>query len=394
LSEEKKSMTIIYLFYEYLVEGVGGLNHIWEVSKNIQQQGHKVIIFAPCCGTYMINSSLEIIYVPTINIRFFRFFSFHFLSLFYIGYYMVRHHVDIIYVRKMALSLTPFILSKIFRKPMITEINGDLLTEYELAGYPRFLLTAIRMVDMIVCRASKALVCVTEGLRDIFQIRYQLPAEKIRVIHNGTDTDRFHPLDPIACRKNLGIDVETKVVGFVGTFVPHQGLKYLIDSSSLIIENSPGVTFLIVGDGPVRNDILNRVQAMGVAKHFLFPGAVSQEEVPMYINAMDVCVAPFTRSRNERIGLSPLKIYDYVACGKPVVASDIKGVGDMLQENEVGIAVTPEDPTSLATAVLLALSDQELAIRCREKGPVIIRNNFTWQITAEKVAEVCTSALS
>jgi glycosyltransferase involved in cell wall biosynthesis len=387
-------MNILYLFYEYLADGVGGLSHVWEVSKSLQRQGHKVIIFAPSCGKYKVNRSLEIIYIPTIDARFFRFLSYHFLLLFYAGYYVARHKVDILYVREMVLSLTPFMLSKIFKKPMITEINGDLLNEYESAGYPRFLLAAMRYVEMIICNASQALVCVTKGLRDILQARYQLSNEHIKVIPNGTDTDRFHPLDQTACRKHLGIDVETKVVGFVGTFVPHQGLKYLIDSSTLIMEKSPGATFLIVGDGPVRNDIMNRVQAMGVAEHFLFPGAVSQEEVAIYINAMDVCVAPFTRSRNERIGLSPLKIYDYMACGKPVVASDIKGVGDLLQENEVGIAVPPEDPTSLAIAVLLALSDQKLAIRCREKGPVIIRNNFTWQITAEKVAEVCSNALS
>jgi glycosyltransferase involved in cell wall biosynthesis len=293
----------------------------------------------------------------------------------------------------MVLSLTPFMLSKIFKKPMITEINGDLLNEYKSAGYPHFLLVAMRYVEMIVCRASHALVCVTEGLRDILQTRYQLPNEHIRVIPNGTDTDRFHPLDQTACRKHLRIDVETKVVGFVGTFVPHQGLKYLIDSSSFIIEKSPGVTFLIVGDGPVRNDIMNMVQAMDVAEHFLFPGAVSQEEVAIYINAMDVCVAPFTRSRNERIGLSPLKIYDYMACGKPVVASDIKGVGDLLQEYEVGIPVTPEDPDLLARGVLLALNDQELASRCLRRGPSIIKKNFTWQIAARKVVEVCFEAM-
>jgi glycosyltransferase involved in cell wall biosynthesis len=135
------------------------------------------------------------------------------------------------------------------------------------------------------------------------------------------------------------------------------------------------------------------VQAMDVAEHFLFPGAVSQEEVAIYINAMDVCVAPFTRSRNERIGLSPLKIYDYMACGKPVVASDIKGVGDLLQEYEVGIPVTPEDPDLLARGVLLALNDQELASRCLRRGPSIIKKNFTWQIAARKVVEVCFEAM-
>lgn len=386
-------MTIIYLFYEYLVEGIGGLSHVWEVSKNLQQQGNKVVIFAPRCGTYTVNKSLEITYVPTINIRFLRFLSFHVMSLFYLGYYMTRHNVDIIYVRKMALSMTPLLLAKIFRKPMITEINGDLLTEYKLAGYPRLFLATMRLVEMIVCRASKALVCVTEGLRDVFQIRHQLPGEKIKVIPNGTDTDRFHPLDRTACRERLGIDPTIKVVGFVGTFVPHQGLSYLIESSSFILEKSPDVTFLLVGDGPARKGIMDKIQAMGLMDHFVFPGAVAQEEVVFFINAMDVCVAPFTRSRNERIGLSPLKIYDYMACGKPVVASDIKGVGDLLQENELGIAVSPEDPSSLARAILLALDDQELAIRCLQTGPAIIKGSFTWQITAQRVAEVCSNAL-
>ena len=387
-------MTIVYLFYEYLAEGVGGLSHIWEVSKNIEGQGHKIVIFAPSCGKYDESRSLEIIYVPTIDSRFFRFLSYHLLLLFYVGNYMARHKVDILYVREMALSLTPFMLSRIFKKPMITEINGDLLNEYKSVGYPRFLLAAMRYVEMTICQSSQALICVTEGLRDVFQTRYHLPKEKIRVIPNGTDTDCFHPLDRTVCRDHLGIDVETKVVGFVGTFVSHQGLKYLIDSSTFILEKSPGVTFLIVGDGPVWNDIINMVQAMGVAKHFLFPGAVSQEEVAICINAMDVCVAPFTRSRNERIGLSPLKIYDYMACGKPVVASDIKGVGDLLKENEIGIAVTPEDPNALARGVLLALTDEELANRCLEKSPAIIGENFTWKITARKVAEVCFAAVS
>ena len=135
------------------------------------------------------------------------------------------------------------------------------------------------------------------------------------------------------------------------------------------------------------------IQAMGVMDHFLFAGAVPQDKVVFFINAMDVCVAPFTRKRNERIGLSPLKIYDYLACGKPIVASDINGVGDLLQENEIGIAIRPEDPASLARGVLRALDDNDLAVRCLQRGPAIVKKNFTWQITAQKVAKVCSETL-
>jgi len=307
---------------------------------------------------------------------------------------MTQRKVDILYVREMVLSLTPFVLSRIFNKPMITEINGDLLTEFDLAGYPRVLLVAVRWVETIVCKGSRALVCVTEGLGDIFRNRYRLSNDKIKVIPNGTDTDRFHPLDPNDCRDRLGIDADTKVVGFVGTFVPHQGLSYLIKSAKIILDKCPDVAFLLVGDGPMRKDLMKMLQAMNVKDHFLLPGAVPHNQVVLFINAMDVCVAPFTRSRNERIGLSPLKIYDYVACGKPVVASDIKGVGDLLRRHEVGIAVSPENPTALARGILSALEDDELANRCLHKGPAIIKERFTWQITAQKVAEVCRLALS
>ena len=252
-------MTIVYLFYEYLAEGVGGLSHVWEVCVNLQRLGHRVIIFAPSCGKFKVNSSLEIRYVPTINIRLFRFLSFHFLLPFYVGAYMVRHRVDVIYVREMILSLTPLVLSRVFNKPMITEINGDLLTEYQLARYPQWLLAAVRRVENIVCRASRALICVTEGLGEIFQDRYGLATARVRVIPNGTDTDRFLPLDRDACRKRLGIGLTAKVVGFVGTFVPHQGLDYLIQSSRSILKNSPDAIFLLVGDGPVRKNIIDTV---------------------------------------------------------------------------------------------------------------------------------------
>jgi glycosyltransferase involved in cell wall biosynthesis len=139
--------------------------------------------------------------------------------------------------------------------------------------------------------------------------------------------------------------------------------------------------------------MVDMIQAKGLMNHFLFAGPVPRDKVVFYINAMDVCVAPFTRKRNERIGLSPLKIYDYLACGKPVVASDIRGVGDLLLENEVGITIRPEDPASLARGVLRALEDHDLAARCLQRGPAIVKKNFTWQITAQKVAKVCSETL-
>jgi len=387
-------MTILYLFYEYLAEGTGGLHHVWEVTRHLKEQGHRVIIFAPRCGTYRVKTPVEVVYVPVIDRRFFRFLSFHFNLIFFAGFYLAFKKVDIIYVREMALSLTPFVLSKLFQKPMITEINGDILTEYKRSGHPPLVLSIMRRVEMVTCRASQALVCVTDGLRSIFEHRYQLNRRKVVVIPNGTDPNRFYPLDQNDCRKRLGLDISAPVIGFVGTFVHHQGLNYLIQSSSIILANLPNAIFLLVGDGPARKAIEGTIQTKGLRDHFILTGGVALEEVVFFINAMDVCVAPFTRGRNERIGLSPLKIYDYLACGKPVVASDIKGVGDLLKENGVGIAVAPEDPVALANGILQSLEKQDLIRRCLHEGPAIVKEDFTWEITSRKVTDICSRVMN
>ena len=90
----------------------------------------------------------------------------------------------------------------------------------------------------------------------------------------------------------------------------------------------------------------------------------------------DVCVAPFIRVRNERIGLSPLKIYEYLACGKPVVASDIKGIGDLLRNSNAGIGVKPEDPVELANAIIKLLKNEKLRGKMGKNGRKIVINNY------------------
>jgi len=115
---------------------------------------------------------------------------------------------------------------------------------------------------------------------------------------------------------------------------------------------------------------------------------VSYHKVPLYINASDVCVAFFRRERNDRCGLSPLKLYEYLACGKAVIVSRLSGL-ELVEQHRTGILVEPENLPELATAIIRLLQTNELRKQMGENGRRYVVEYQSWKKVAERVADVC-----
>jgi len=386
-------MQIYYLFYEYLAEGLGGLSHVWEVVSRLNKTGYEVTVFAPRVGEFRPKNNLRIKYIPTLDIHLLRYVLFQFISLFYLLFYSLIRKPDLIYNREMVLSPIPIVISKILQVPLITEINGDLIEEWKNAGRSSLLIWLVGLIEKITCKFSNFIVCVTEGLKNIISERYLISEDGFFVVPNGTNPGIMRSLDQKECREKLGLPPEKRYVGFVGTFTSHQGLEHLVECAKLIVGKYPELIFLIVGDGPMRKKLEEQIQKRGLSSFFILPGGVSQEKVVYYINSMDICVAPFTRMRNERIGLSSLKIYDYMACNKPIVASDIPGVGELLREHNLGIPVPPDNTQELANAIISILSSGEHISKYGQEGRRVILEKFDWEITAKKIKQICDKAL-
>jgi glycosyltransferase involved in cell wall biosynthesis len=143
----------------------------------------------------------------------------------------------------------------------------------------------------------------------------------------------------------------------------------------------------------MKNDLLELCRELGVEERFIFTGVIAYDRVPLYINASDICTAPFIFARNSKIGLSPLKLYEYMACGKPVIASSIKGVSDALEASGGGIHVLPENPDALAEGILKLLDNPDMRMKMGSKGLSYVIENYSWYSVAKKVNEVCKSGL-
>jgi glycosyltransferase involved in cell wall biosynthesis len=139
----------------------------------------------------------------------------------------------------------------------------------------------------------------------------------------------------------------------------------------------------------MKDRLLGMTFELGLSDKFTFTGRLPYEQVPLYINAADVCVAPFIKERNSKIGLSALKTYEYLACGKPIVASSIPGVQDLIESSGGGIPVTPEDPEKLAAAIVRLLSDEKARAAMGKKGRRYVVENHSWDGVARKVLKIC-----
>jgi glycosyltransferase involved in cell wall biosynthesis len=140
-------------------------------------------------------------------------------------------------------------------------------------------------------------------------------------------------------------------------------------------------------------ELVELARQVGVLDKIIFTGTVPYPKVPLYLNASDVCVAPFVAGRNERMGVSALKMCEYMACEKPVVASRISGL-EILEDNNAGILVEPESPSKLAQAILTLLQSKELRAQMGKNGRKYVVKNQSWENVARRIAGVFQETLA
>lgn len=191
-------------------------------------------------------------------------------------------------------------------------------------------------------------------------------------------------MDRKEAKKSIGVNPDFLHVGFIGNFAVWQGLDYLLSAIPKVLKDVGIVRFLLIGNGPEMPKIKKQVSKFKDSEVIL-TGSVPYRVANNYINVFDIGVAP--RQPNITIGYSPLKIRDYAACGVPIVSSRIRGL-EMIEEEGIGILIPPEDPNSLASAILLLSKDEKLRERMGKRGRKLSEEQFSWKIVTKRILEL------
>ena len=344
-------MKICFIVPSDLSQQNAGATHTLELAKNLVKLGHEVFLFSR--GLKRGDYSFHYINVSSCPSRILGYT----FPLFLLIKLMIHHSkvkfCSVVYLRYGWYDWT-ILFRKLSSAPMITEFNdipSSLVEEKtrneELVSKSIFKIACKRLMKRLMnyleknfwlketIKGSAKLTVVTENIKQRLHHNYKIPHSKIDVIPNGANTKLFRPLNMLNSREQLDIDRNDTVICFEGCFYAWQGLEYLIGTMPIILKKVPNTTLLIVGDeastgnGDSKRKLIGMVKELDLEKKVIFTGAVPYEEVPIYLNASDVCVA---YKKPRKSGYSPLKLYEYMACARPVVASKISGF-EILEQN-------------------------------------------------------------
>jgi glycosyltransferase involved in cell wall biosynthesis len=218
--------------------------------------------------------------------------------------------------------------------------------------YGRMLSACFVTVERWLGHMTDALIALTEAGKLEYVERRIAPVERLRAIHSGIDLSscQRNSTSPAMARKALGLPARGPVIGVLGRLVPIKGHEYLIEALPMILKKFPSAMLLVVGEGPERGPLAARAASLGVSHRIRMVGA--QFDLPGYVAACDVIAQP---SLNEGMGRTVLEA---LVMGKPVIASRVGGLPELIDHGGNGLLVPPASPSALAHAVCSLLWDR------------------------------------
>jgi phosphatidylinositol alpha-1,6-mannosyltransferase len=216
----------------------------------------------------------------------------------------------------------------------------------------------------------------------------KVAAQSMVKIAPGIDTDHFSPQDARELRNELGLS-EKKVIVSVGRLVHRKGQDVLIEAMPAIIKDVPDAHLLMIGEGPYRGYLENRVKALGIQESVTFIGRIQYVDLPMYLCVGDLFVMP-SRSRLAGLEVEGLGIVylEASACGLPVIAGDSGGAPDAVLEGQTGLVVDGTQNSEVASAVVELLLDPERSQAMGIRGREWIIQEWRWEIWSARFAEL------
>jgi len=207
--------------------------------------------------------------------------------------------------------------------------------------------------------------------------------EQYTTIYSGMEIGAFlNQQHDEKLREALGIKPDELVVGKIARLFELKGHNFLLEAAPDIVRQVPNVKFLLVGDGSLHKHYQQEAQRLGIAERVVFTGLIAPHEVPRYISVMDVVA-----HLSLREGL-PRTLPQALACGKPVVAFDLDGSGEVCHDGKTGFLIKAQDAGALTLSVVRLLRDRELAGRMGAAGRDLVRVNFSVETMVRKIDEL------
>jgi glycosyltransferase involved in cell wall biosynthesis/2-polyprenyl-3-methyl-5-hydroxy-6-metoxy-1,4-benzoquinol methylase len=294
---------------------------------------------------------------------------------------------DFMYQRYSLMNLSGAQVATQLRCPFVLEYNGSEVWIARNWSTPLLFEGLAGRIERANLMRADLVVVVSKALRDEV-IGRGVPADHVLVNPNAVDAAQFHPaIDGEPLRRRLGLDGKV-IVGFIGTFGPWHGAEVLAQAIRRVMPRVPRTHFLFIGDGSGRPNAQKIIETDGVGANVTFVGLVPQEEAPAYLAACDILASPHVGNADGSPFFgSPTKLFEYMAMGKGIVASDLDQIGEVLSHGKTAWLVKPGDPDALAEGIMRLATDPELRRALGEAAREDVVRHHTWRAHVERLLQ-------
>jgi glycosyltransferase involved in cell wall biosynthesis len=222
-------------------------------------------------------------------------------------------------------------------------------------------------------------------------ITHGLNPSKVRTVYNAIDLENFNPDQNKACdsiRRIYQPQSNVPTVALIGMLYPWKGHRYYLEAASQVLKIYPEVRFLIVGDGPLKSQLKDMVKHLKIQEHVIFTGLVPNMCIPYILSNIDISVLPSLREN------FPHSILEAMAARKPVIASHVGGIPEMIKEGVTGYLIPPRDSVALADRILRLLKDKGLSQTMGHNGRALVEQRFSMDAVTQKLEEAYYWALN
>ncbi len=380
-------MNVLMLTWEYPPRIVGGIStHVYNVSKSLVRRGisvHVITCSFPNAPAEEVVDGVHVLRVQNSQLLQGNFL----LWIYHLNSQMIKRGIellkgekfDLIHAHDWVVGRAALELQNQYDIPLISTIHA---TEVGRGGsldddYRR----KVRDIESLLVQKSEGIICCSDYMVQHIRRELGAPDAKIHLIPNGVDISRFNgPFQPGQALNGLPAK-DKRIVLYVGRMVREKGIFTLLDAFEELRKQLKDVSLVFTGDGPLREDLAKEVLRRGMGGEVHFTGFVDEPTLTSLYKSSAAFVLP---SYYEPFGIVALEA---MASRAPVVASDVGGLSELIQDGVTGLKVPAADPHALAKGLLRVLEDAAFADILRENAYRSVQNKYHWELVADKTIE-------
>ncbi|MDO6705895.1 glycosyltransferase family 4 protein [Photobacterium sp. 1_MG-2023] len=375
------------LYHHRVASKDGQFVHIDAIIHELKQLGHEVILVAPKISEKAdfgadggwVSKIRRLLPGFLCELLEFGYSAYDFIRL---CHAIIRHRPDVIYERYNLLFISGILAKYMFRLPLSLEVNAPLYHERQSYGGIHLDWLA-RWSELFVWRNADHVLPVSHVLATDLH-NAGVPDARISVIPNGVDTTQFYP-DAATKRPEFANHL---IVGFAGFCREwhqlDQVLSLIVNANQQRPPEQPPILFLIIGDGPVLEDLQQQAQSLHATDQIILAGLASRENMADWLSQIDIALQPAVTP-----WCSPLKLLEYLATGKAIVAPDSENIRELLTNDENALLFQEGNLNEMLSKIEQLITDTSLRQRLSQNAAATIKDrHLTWQANAEKITAI------